>query len=338
MSEAVLRSVFYDVRSGFGSFDATYKAAKAQDPSITKNQVRDFLARQELRQAKKTPARYNTWVPKAPREEFQIDLLDWGLKTKPRYGLVAVDIFTKKLAVVPIADKTTRLTSQALQVVIRRLGMPANVMADLGGEFQSTFAERMRFFGIGLVITRSAPHFVERAIGTLRKMIRERMTALGVPWERVVEPVVDRYNETVHVSTGVSPDAAAAEDPEVTSKLRQRFEEHRKTNMKYPSIAVGDTVKIRIKAGKYSEFKTGFKTWSTQTYVVLGTVSIGNQSAFRLEGHALPVLRHDIHKVAGVEKPPAELVARETAKLPAVAPPRRRLRSKYTPPLPSVLV
>ena len=97
----LLRSVFYDVRRGFGSQAATLKAAREQNPSVTLADVKDFLGRQELRQAKRSPARYNTWVPKAPREEFQIDLMDFGMKTVPRYAFVAVDIFTKKLAAVP---------------------------------------------------------------------------------------------------------------------------------------------------------------------------------------------------------------------------------------------
>ena len=333
--DALLRDVFYDVRRGFGSQAATLEAAREQDPTVTLADVKDFLARQELRQAKRTPARYNTWVPKAPREEFQIDLMDFGKKSAPRYGFVAVDIFTKKLAVVPIADKTTRLTTQALHVVIRKLGMPANIMVDLGGEFQSSFAAEVHKFDIGLLVSRGSTHFAERAIGTLRKMIGQRVTALKLSWERVVEPVVERYNETVHTSTGVTPDAAAKEEPAVTEQLREKFKAGKKLRMKYDNVGEGDTVKLRIKPGKYGEFKTGFKTWSAQVYTVEKVIPIGNQLAYRLEGRPTPVFRHDMLKVAGVERPPQELL--ERARL-TVEPPRRRLRGKFTPPPPSVLV
>ena len=88
-----------------------------------------------------------------------------------------------------------------------------------------------------------------------------------------MDPVVDRYNETVHVSTGVTPDVAAKEDPEVTQKLTDHFKAAQKTNMKYTAIKVGVSVKIRIKAGQLSAFKTGFKTWSTKIHTLTEKVA-----------------------------------------------------------------
>ena len=157
---------------------------------------------------------------------------------------------------------------------------------------------------------------------------------MKLPWNRVIEPVVERYNETVHTSTGVTPDTAAKEEQEVTEALHERFVARQKTNLKYQDVGAGDTVKLRIKAGKYGEFKTGFRTWSSQVYTVAKVVPLGNQIAYRLNGWNTPVFRHDMLKVTGVESPPPELV--ERARL-AVEPPRRRLRGKFTPPPPSVL-
>ena len=88
-----------------------------------------------------------------------------------------------------MADKTSRQPTQALHVV----------MVDLGGEFQKSFAEQLHTFDIGLIVSRGSTHFAERVIGTLRRMIGERMVALKLPWNRVIEPVVERYNETVQV-------------------------------------------------------------------------------------------------------------------------------------------
>ena len=49
----ILKKIYYDVREGFGSIEDTWKAAKKQDPSITKAIVKEFIERQALRQAKK---------------------------------------------------------------------------------------------------------------------------------------------------------------------------------------------------------------------------------------------------------------------------------------------
>ena len=107
MSEAkekTIAAVFYDRRKGFGSVEATWKVAHAADPGITRADVRAFLAKQEIRQRHK-PTQVNGSVADLPRQEFQIDLLDQGEKAVPRYGLCAIDIFTKKGACIPIANK-----------------------------------------------------------------------------------------------------------------------------------------------------------------------------------------------------------------------------------------
>ena len=49
----IVRKIFYDVRDGFGSIEETWKAAKKQNPQITKAIVRDFIKRQAIRQKKK---------------------------------------------------------------------------------------------------------------------------------------------------------------------------------------------------------------------------------------------------------------------------------------------
>ena len=49
----ILRKIFYDARDGFGSIEKTWKAAKKQNPEITKAIVKDFLDRQKIRQKKK---------------------------------------------------------------------------------------------------------------------------------------------------------------------------------------------------------------------------------------------------------------------------------------------
>ena len=49
----IIRKILYDVRDGFGSIEETWKAAKKQNPQITKAIVRDFIKRQAIGQKKK---------------------------------------------------------------------------------------------------------------------------------------------------------------------------------------------------------------------------------------------------------------------------------------------
>src|SRR5205085_305928 len=104
-------------------------------------------ARQAVRQKKRVP-RYNSFVASYPRQEFQADLADFGAGLLYRYGLFVIDIFSKKLAVVALPDKTSETTAQGLDIALKRLGQPVEFMTDEGGEFLGDFARRLEYYDI----------------------------------------------------------------------------------------------------------------------------------------------------------------------------------------------
>ena len=147
--DKTISKVYYNVESGFGSVAKTHAAAKKIDPSITRAHVKSFLDKQEIRQDKKRRG-YNSFIPFAPLEEFQFDLADFGASTeKFRYAFVAIDSFSKKLAVVPIANKTPEECVKALDIVVEKLGTPNYVYTDDGGEFKGLFVEGLNRIGCG---------------------------------------------------------------------------------------------------------------------------------------------------------------------------------------------
>ena len=141
--EKTLAAVFYHPRTGFGSVEQTFKQAKARDADITRQHVRDFIAKQEIRQRRK-PLKVNSFVAFFPRQEFQVDLMDMGENTVPRYGFITIDIFSKKGACVPIRNKFASDTAEALRKTFAELGYPASIMCDEGREFQGEFADECK--------------------------------------------------------------------------------------------------------------------------------------------------------------------------------------------------
>ena len=79
-----------------------------------------------------------------PRQEFQVDLADFGGGVVPRYGFVAIDIFSKKAACFPTQTKNTAETVEALQKTFDELGYPSCIMCDEGGEFKGAFCDQMQ--------------------------------------------------------------------------------------------------------------------------------------------------------------------------------------------------
>ena len=135
-SDEVIRKVYYNLHSGFGSIAKTHKAAREVDPKIKREEVKAFLDKQEVRQGQKRRGD-NSFIPYAPRDQYQFDLADFGATSvKYRYAFVAIDSFSKMLKVVPIENKTPAETVRALNIVIEKMHIPTYAYTDDGGEFK----------------------------------------------------------------------------------------------------------------------------------------------------------------------------------------------------------
>ena len=106
--DRIIRQVYYDTDTGFGSMKSTYDDAKKILITITYHDVKDFRERQISRQTKGYRG-FNSYVAHEPLQELQIDIADFtasgALHDGYRYLLVAVDVFTKKAHRVAIKDK-----------------------------------------------------------------------------------------------------------------------------------------------------------------------------------------------------------------------------------------
>ena len=312
---AILSKIYYNVDTGFGSIAKTLKEAQKVDPSIKRETVADFLSRQEVKQRKKRRVD-NSFVPFGPREQFQVDLADFGRGSEPRYAFLAIDIFTKKLVVVPVRDKTSETCSVAFDKVLAEMGIPNYVYSDDGGEFQGAFERKLEQFLIEHIVSRSPASFVERAIRTLREGINVRLKALDLPkadWWKMVAPVVSQYNREVHTTTGVTPNEAAAlewdKNREKILEVREAIEGKAHSRRKYPMIAVGDRVKVLRKPGKYGEFKSDFEAWTKESFKVERIAYEAESPVFYLERRARPLRLHEILKVEALQKAPRKKVA-----------------------------
>lgn len=358
--DEVISKVYYNVDSGFGSIAKTHAAAKKIDPNIKREHVKAFLDKQEIRQTKKRRGD-NSYIPFAPREEYQFDLADFGASAvKYRYAFVAIDPFSKMLAVVPIESKKPEECVRALNIIIEKMHIPQYAYTDDGGEFKGAFEERLKYFLIEHIVTRTHAIFAERVIRTIREGILARLTATRTDkayWWKFIDSVVKQYNETSHVTTGEAPNdihhLTMEDDKEWIEELRGRIADKGHFNRKYPQIVVGDRVKVLRKPGKYGEYKIGFQAWSTIAYRVERIEYRNGSPVFYLEGNSgSPFRLHELLKVDGVERTPATRVKTKSEpsisirKTPAVMPvpaddpapvqPKRvRILQKTSQPLPS---
>lgn len=267
----IIRSIYYDSESGFGSINDTYQQAKKVLSSITYNDVKEFLERQKSRQTKPYKG-FNSYVAHEPLQEIQIDIADFTRSVKEndgyRYCFVAVDVFTKFCHAVPIKDKKPNESIRAMSDVINTIGVMVQIFHDNEGSWNSTeFIRLLNKHGIKQIITSSPPPFAERMVQTLKNMIHTRLEGLDMTeekWVDMLQPVLKKYNNTKHSTTKMTPHEAKKKDNhvEVWLNIRNKATFARK----YPPLKVGDQVRTYIKP---HTFKKGYtSSWSKEVYQI----------------------------------------------------------------------
>ena len=180
--DKIIRQIYYDSDSGFGSIAETHREAKKILNTITYNDVKDFLERQKSRQTKGYRG-FNSYVADKPLAELQIDIADFtasgALNDGFRYLFVAVDIFSKHCHAVAIKDKQPAESVRAMKEILKVIGVPEVLYHDNEGSWNSwDFIQLLNQNKIKQIITSTPPPFAERMIQTLKMMIHTRLGGL----------------------------------------------------------------------------------------------------------------------------------------------------------------
>ena len=143
--EKVLERIYYDVEDGFGSVRDLYEKARKVDVGITLDMVSAWMRAQPNKQTRNYK-NYNSYAAPFPKYEFQIDLLDVTsllrdvgseIKSQLRYGVVCIDIFSKKCHIVPIENKDGDDVYKAVMECFKVLGHPLSIYSDDEGALNS---------------------------------------------------------------------------------------------------------------------------------------------------------------------------------------------------------
>ena len=300
--EEILREAFHTER---GSLAAMLSRAKLRNRRITMDDVRAW--RRENVNVEKRPKKFNSWVGNRAKEEYQVDLFffedlkpravgersdgeeeDEELRPRPKRsrgpklkeeingGLLAVDTFSKRLAVVPIPNKTKQTIQSALEKAFKEMGgKPGMIFSD--AEPALTSAEMQDWFSkerIAHTITLKHAPLAERMIGYIKTQIVRSMKP-NDKWWQVVPEVVERYNkEHISRSTKMTPMQASQESNR--QQVKTNLESIRKMDNNQPRLDAGDKVRVILK----KKFEKGYApNWSDRIFTVRE----------RVEGNHAPV-------------------------------------------------
>ena len=301
MTKDEILSFIYLDPAGYGSAAETYKDARKKDKTITMQDVKEFIAKHQ--DQKKQLRGYNSFIAHGPKEEYQVDLFFMPKKDFPTEtfigGVIAIDIFTKFIAIVPIKTKTIPEILEAIKEILKKMGKPQTIYSDNEGAW-SAGTEISKYFkdeGIRHIITLSHPAFSERVIRTIKNQIYKRVKPpTETNWTELLYPIVAKYNyKSVHSSTGFTP--AEAEKSRNHTHVKLNMEMRKKQTRLYPEIEIGDYVKIHRTKDKLD--KENVSTWSDKKYEVKNIEESHGQKLYYLDGYkqngrTVGLLRHDI--------------------------------------------
>ena len=169
--DETISKIYYD-EAGYGSVKQTYLEARQKDPKITYEDVKNWLHK-EVEQKKQLKG-YNNYIAKETREEYQIYLFFLKPSDFPNEefvgGILAIDIFSRFITIIPIKSKTIPEILEAIKAIINKMGKPKVVYSDNEGAW-SLGTEIDKYFkneGIKHIITLSHPAYSERAIRTIK--------------------------------------------------------------------------------------------------------------------------------------------------------------------------
>ena len=223
----------YEDKAGFGSLAQLIGDVKRYYPDILRADVIKWYKANVERNIVQRGG-YNSYVAKAPLEEFQIDLFNMKVKEDDEYKMVigAIDIFTKVATVIAVPNKQPETFLKALKQIFKIMGKPKILMADEEGSLNSKLIDK--FFKdekVLYIINRHHAPFIERFIRTFRNMISRRLQKRDARWYDLIYEVLLTYNrKMVSSATGFTPNDATK--PENIDKVHMNIQTKAKRRKK----------------------------------------------------------------------------------------------------------
>jgi len=270
----------------------------------------------------------NSYVAPGPGHELQIDLFHYYYKQPYRqkvkpdqpdkgprlkinraevrattavapYGLMAIDVFTKKMHVVPLKLNQAKDWREALEEIFNVLGVPKMIYTDNDSSVKEKGLQNyLKRKNVTSVITRQHASFAERAIRYLKNRLSDKLELKrfkdGAPesyWTKHYQEAVDYYNNR-HVQDTTNMKPVEAEKPENEFDVKTNLEINARHRRRNPELEVGDVVRS-FRKKKVGEKERAGDYAPGQKRVTEITKSLG-QTFYKLDDEEKPYVRADI--------------------------------------------
>ncbi len=204
-------------------------------------------------------------------DTWAADLVEMGTLSRhnkgSKYLLTIIDIFSKFGWIVPLKDKKGSSVVKAFRKVFRDSSRrPKKLWTDKGREFYNKDVRQFLSPGTELYSTdnEEKSSVVERWNRTMKERMFRYFTANSTrTYIDVLPDIVNRYNNSKHRSTGMTPNQASQKENE--GKVYFHLYKDVPPRVK-PKLSIGDRVRITKRKGIFEKGYT--PRWTEETFVV----------------------------------------------------------------------
>lgn len=216
----IFTRIYYDQKhpAGYGSINGLYKAARALDKNVTRQDTEKWLREQNvftLHAAIKRNFQRRKTIAKGLHYQMQLDLVDLSNISTANKGykflLTAIDVFSRKAFVEPLKSKRDVEVKDAIAKIFSNYPPVRYIQTDLGKEFHNKLVkDYLTSRNIKLFSTSSDTKsaIVERFNKTLKQKMFKYFTANNtISYIDVLSDFVAAYNNRYHRSIGMAPNS-----------------------------------------------------------------------------------------------------------------------------------
>ena len=269
----------YYESNNFPSADKLYKYLKADNVSVSKKQVQEYLSKQtEVQLTKETKihkSKDGHIVAMFANQIWQIDIFILQKYVKVNHGyrdiLCAVDVFTRKSYCVPMKTKDIDDCTMALSKIFKIAGLtPKTIMSDNDSSFKGEkFQKLLKTYEVDHDMNIVGDHHALAIVDRFARTLKSILTKIFLRnkknnWYDYLEKVINTYNNSPHSGIlDIKPNDADTDDN--ISLLVEHNKKLGMENITKPDLVKGDKVRIRTKG----IFDKGTEPlWSHEVYVV----------------------------------------------------------------------
>lgn len=291
---AYLSNIYFDPKheASFSGLERLYAfVRKDKKFDIPKSIIEEWLQQQEVytTHAIKKKSKFQTPVV-VPGLKYQFDIDTGFLPSNAKKGLkqfiLAIDVFSRKVAARAIKSLKSREVVTALQEILNDLGFPKKIRTDQGTEYKNKdvkkLLDELRIEHY-VAYPPNKANYAERAIRSIKNTLYKFMQSQkSKQWtDEMLQAVVEGYNKREHSSIGMAPNKVTKRN-EADIWFQQQADNMRNTPSPIPfKFQLNDAVRVRIfKSSFEKDFQIKF---SQQIYFIADRFTSYNTNRYILK-------------------------------------------------------